>query len=360
MFAFWGRRGALCRFTLNLTQSLTAAGVPGSTISVARGNELFAEFAQFGDRIFPIDTFFSTLGALAIPRLLRLRRELEARMIADRTRAFVSLMPHVWSPLVTSVLRRNKIRHVAVVHDAEPHPGDQTAVLLPWLLREARSADRVVTLSRAVADRLIESRRIAPDKITVLFHPDIGFSPVPMAPPRQGALRVLFLGRVLPYKGLPLLVDAVDLLRQRGIPVHLGVYGAGDLGAELTRLGRLGAEVVNRWIAEDEFAAILGQFDVVVLSYTEASQSGVVAAAFGAGLPVIVTPVGGLAEQVVEGVNGLVAASVSPSAVAEAISQLVEDGEMLRRLQEGIRATAKSRSMESFRDALVSVALGSL
>ena len=92
-------------------------------------------------------------------------------MIADRTRAFVSLMPHVWSPLITSVLRRNKIRHVAVVHDADPHPGDHTAVLVPWLLREARAADRVVTLSQAVADRLIKSRGIAPKKSPCSFIP---------------------------------------------------------------------------------------------------------------------------------------------------------------------------------------------
>ena len=173
-------------------------------------------------------------------------------------------------------------------------------------------------------------------------------------------MRVLFLGRILPYKGLPLFVDAAELLRQRGIPVDIGVFGSGDLGAEASRLAKLGAEVVNRWIAEDEFAAILRRYDVVVLSHTEASQSGIVAAAFGAGLPVIVTPVGGLAGQVSPGVNGLIAAGVTPDAVAAAIAQLVEDGEMLRRLQNGVRATAQSRSMESFRDALLSVALEGL
>lgn len=355
MIAYWGRRGALGRFTLNLMGAMTTGA--RTTVSVARGNELFANFAKFGDSVFPVDTFSSALGVLSVSRLMHLRHALEERLVLDHTRAFVSLMPHIWSPLIAGVLRRQQVRHVAVVHDADRHPGDDTAYLLPWLLREAHAADRVVTLSQAVADRLIASRGIAPDKVTVLFHPDISFASETVRVPKAKALRVLFLGRIMPYKGLSLFVDAVEMLRERGVPLDIGVFGSGDLGPEAARLVKLGAEVVNRWIAEDEFAGILRRYDVVVLSHTEASQSGVIAAAFGAGLPVVVTPVGGLSEQVTSGVNGIITGEVTSEAIAAAIWRLANDRSLLQKLQDGVRATGQSRSMEAFRDALMAVAL---
>jgi hypothetical protein len=55
------------------------------------------------------------------------------------------------------------------------------------------------------------------------------------------------------------------------------------------RLEGIKAEVINRWLDEDEIATILGRHDVLVAFHIEASQSGVVAAALGAGLPVDVT-----------------------------------------------------------------------
>ena len=59
--------------------------------------------------------------------------------------------------------------------------------------------------------------------------------------------------------------------------------------------------------------------DVLVLPYIEASQSGLIPIARALGTPVVVTPVGGLPEQVIHGASGVVAQRVTPAAVAEAI-----------------------------------------
>ena len=58
---------------------------------------------------------------------------------------------------------------------------------------------------------------------------------------------------------------------------------------------------------------------------TEASQSGVVALALGAGMPSIVTPVGGLPSQMIPGVTGLVVEAISGEAVAAAMETLIID-----------------------------------
>jgi glycosyltransferase involved in cell wall biosynthesis len=360
MLAYWGRRGALCRFTYNLAATATARGRPAVSVSISRSNELFAEFAQLGDVVAPVDTFSSPYGAItALPSVMRLRRSLAEQFAEHGTRAFVSLMPHVWSPLTASVIRRAGVRHIVVAHDAVPHRGDRTAIASRWLLHEARAADQVVALSQAVADRLVATARIPRDRISVMFHPDFDYGVVAEALriPAGRPLRVLFLGRLLSYKGLGLFVDALELLRRRGVAVEAGVFGSGDMGDEGARLMALGAEIQNRWIDETEFSAILSRHDVVVLSHVAASQSGVVSAAMGAGLPVVVTPVGGLAGQVESEVNGLVAAAVTAEAIAQSIQRLAEDRGLLDRLRQGVLATAPKRSMSRFLDAITALAL---
>ena len=59
----------------------------------------------------------------------------------------------------------------------------------------------------------------------------------------------MFIGRILPYKGLGLLVDAVESLRRDRLPLELGIFGRGKIEPSLLRrLSKLGAEVVNRWL----------------------------------------------------------------------------------------------------------------
>src|SRR5262249_11346210 len=146
-------------------------------------------------------------------------------------------------------------------------------------------------------------------RISVLFHPDLSYGDVQNSYRSGGPLRLLFFGRLLPYKGLDLFLDALEILRSEGTSFSAGIFGTGDVSAYRTRTRTLGVEVEDRWIPTEEIAAIFSRHDVVVLCHTVASQSGIIAAAHGASLPVIVPPVGGLTEQVVPGITGLVAKS---------------------------------------------------
>ena len=347
MLAYWGRYGALPQMTLELARASQRAGREGqTTISVSTSNELFDQYLSFGEAVFPVITYPSALSAANYRAAGRVRVSLKKRLQEDGTRAFVTLMPHVWSPIAAPILKKAGVRHTVIVHDADPHRGDSTALINRWLMREAQSADQVVSLTAAVAERLIQKRLIPEEKISVLFHPDLTY----YLPSKRasGPLRVLFFGRILPYKGLTLFVDAMELLRQAGVHIEIGVFGKGNLGSEKERLKRLDAEVLNRWIDPQQIAGILGRHDVVVVSHTEASQSGVIAAAHGAGLPVVATPVGGLKEQIIPNITGMVAEKVTARAIADAVQRLAEDRIWLDRLQKGIAATKQQRSIDEF------------
>jgi glycosyltransferase involved in cell wall biosynthesis len=360
MFSYWGRQGALSQLSLDLARVAATRNEIRCTVSVSRRNEHFSKFSFLRDDLFAIDTCQRRLQAFWDYGYVRdLKDGLQRRLARDNTRAIVSLMPHLWSPLVVPVIRRAGVRHVAVIHDAESHPGDRFGLINRWLLREAAAADHVITLSDAVACRLVAARKIPEKKITVLFHPDLNYGARFRPGESQGGpLRILFLGRILPYKGLDVFVDAAARLRRDGVRLNVGVVGDGKIEPVIrAKLSALGAEIENRWIRHDEFGGVLSRYDVVVASHTEASQSGVVAAAFGAGLPVVVTPVGGLVEQVSHNVTGLIAESATAPAVAEAIRKLAENPALVAGLRRGIAARREERSIERFFDEICDISL---
>ncbi|MCQ8782822.1 glycosyltransferase [Mangrovibrevibacter kandeliae] len=354
MFLYWGRRGPLSRLTLDLVRSAGMRKDFRASVSVSRSNELYRDFEALGPVLHPVSTFGGASGAvLGAWRLPLLRHQLAQRLRRDGTEVVVTLMPHVWTPFIVPAVRAAGARYATVVHDALPHPGDRLTALAQTILsRDAGRADLVLTLSETVSRQLRARALAAP--VHTLFHPLLPYrtGSALTAPQDGNPWRLLFFGRILPYKGLPLFVDMVETLVAAGLPVEAGVFGAGDLGDSGPRLRRLGAEIVNRWIAEDEIAPILARHHVMILSHTEASQSGVAAAALGSGMPVVATPVGGLPEQIEHGVTGLVARDVSAEALAAAVTALVGDRGIYGRMVEAIEHRQSAASLPAFLDAL--------
>ncbi|MCW5713395.1 MAG: glycosyltransferase family 4 protein [Bauldia sp.] len=355
LFVYWGRRGALSWMAVELAESLRAART-GDLLSYAPGNELAGRLSSFAPATLPFPTFASAAGAFTgIPRFRRDAGLLLEGLRREGFGAVVVLMPHLWTPLLAPIVRRAGLRHLVVVHDAVGHPGDHTGLATRWLLRETRAADVVVTLSNAVAARLVAGGQVPRKRIVVEPHPLLAYPRVARLPGPH-PLRVLFLGRIMAYKGLPLLVDAIALLRARGVPVELGVVGEGDLNGLGPRLAALGARIENRWIDHAEIGGVLSRYDVVALPYVEASQSGVALTAFGGGMPVVGTPVGGLRKQIRHGIDGLLADAATPAAFADALARLATDPPLLARLTAGA-ADHPGRSVASFAARLKELAL---
>jgi glycosyltransferase involved in cell wall biosynthesis len=367
LFLYLGRRG-LSRFTLDLARNVAGLKHVRATFCVSRQNEMFEAFADIGCRVLPVDTFEAASGALVHGyRVRALYRTVLDELMRQRSAAVVTLMPHIWTPLIAPLIRKHGFRYLTVVHDAHPHPGDPTSLLNGWSMRDALSADAVVTLSRAVADALAAGRVVPRERLVPLFHPDLRFdgirpsgSDTVVARPSDVAspFRVLFFGRILAYKGLPTLVEAIEMLRAEGLPVDLGVFGDGPLGPLRARLAGLGAEVQNRWIADCEVAGILSRHHAVALAHSECSQSGVAAVALGAGLPVIASRVGGLTEQVKDGATGVIARGYDAAGLAAAIRRLAIDAGLYAHVRAHIRRTAWERSMRRFAEQVVALATG--
>lgn len=357
LILYWGRRG-ISRLVLDLVdRAARHQNQPLPAVSISRSNELFSQFKSApGLDLIPVDTFSDNFGALLqAGRIRSLRRALATEMNKRGITHIIDMMPHVWMPFVLPSLKRAGTRYIPVVHDAMIHPGDYRSRAVASLIgRPIKMADHVVVLSQTVADTLLASGLTTSERISVLFHPDLTFGPRSSARPRSPHTppRLLFLGRIMPYKGLSLFMRTVEELRLSGLDVSCGVFGKGLSRRDAARLSVLGAEVVGRWLTEKEIASILSRYDVLIASHVEASQSGIVAAAHGAGLPVIATPVGGLKEQIQDGTTGLMAEAVSVNALSQAVRRLFLTPGLYRSICEGIDENADRRSTALFLDSL--------
>jgi glycosyltransferase involved in cell wall biosynthesis len=233
---YWGRRGGGSEFTLSLAQYLRqSAPAVDVVLSLACQND---EFESFKAADFPIFTFdrpdLSTLWrkAWTLPGLLRAHADALASAEPDVVIITMNA-PFAW-PFV-KILQRRGVRVVYAAHDAEPHPGDY-AVLWQRVTQDRliRSADGVVALSSNVGRQIEERCSEARGKLSVI--------PLAAAFPTKriqhsyegGPIRLLFYGRLLPYKGLDLLKDAMEPLRAHP-GWHLTIAGSGPLEDEIRR-----------------------------------------------------------------------------------------------------------------------------
>jgi len=140
----------------------------------------------------------------------------------------------------------------------------------------------------------------------------------------DGKRVLLFFGFVREYKGLQVLLDAMDELpAEQGY--HLVVVGEfyedrEKYRAGIDRLtGRGQLTLVDRYVPNEEVAVYFAASDLVMVPYLSATQSGVVQIAYGFGKPVVATNVGGIPEVVEDGKTGFLVPPCDAPALAAAV-----------------------------------------
>lgn len=243
-----------------------------------------------------------------------------------------------------NLVRNAECKFLFTVHDAVSHPGDRFWGS-NWIIRQqVLHADRLIALTEHVKREIVSRYEFAGTKIDVIPHGAFHYNEVATRPrqaPSGRPWRLLFYGRIKKYKGLDLLLSAFRELRSVRGDLELLIVGSGDVSPYKSFADGLpGIKFDIRWVPEDEVAKVIAMGDVLVAPYTEASQSGSVAVAFGSGVPVVATPVGGLVEQIGHLNNGVLSEEVSAAGFAKAILQLVDNPALYERCSQGALAAA--------------------
>lgn len=297
----WGRRGGGPRFALDLARSIHRLPKQEILFSPSRRAEILSAPVARTLPLCPVDTYDNVWGLakrlLTAPAMvLGLRR----RLSSWRPDFAICAMVGPLDLLMALILQSLSVPFAVIVHDAVTHPGDGFPLQMTLQRALLRRADVIVALTRHVAAQLREQPTTRMKDTVVASHPPFNYDVTPpnSARPREpGPLRLLMFGRLLPYKGFGMLAEAVA-----GFPSELSfecrIVGKGPDSEPLRALSAMPQVTVeNRWVPEEEIGLLVEWADVIVLPYTEASQSGVGAIGLAAGRWIVATSVGGLTEQ---------------------------------------------------------------
>ena len=141
-------------------------------------------------------------------------------------------------------------------------------------------------------------------------------------------LEVLFFGVIREYKGLEVLVEAYEKLREEGCNIRLTIAGEpwGAEGARALLKARKAfkgdeIKIVERYLDDSEIPEFIDRCDVIAVPYLRSSASGPIALAMAAGIPVVTTDIEALMEAT-EGYSGAVHVPVGDvDALAEGIKE---------------------------------------
>lgn len=193
---------------------------------------------------------------------------------------------------------------------------DKIVVVSQWLYeafqRNGVPASKLVLCRHGVSDELIAAGKIARES-------------------RQSSatLRVGYIGRFDPIKGVDVLVRAVKQL-PRAVPLKLVLYGRAQTSAHHAYLDKLKALAVGDAriqfggeVTSANWSEVMRGLDLLAVpSLCLETGPLVVLEAFAAGLPVVGSRLGGIAELVTDGVNGLLVAAGYTAAWTHALQTL--------------------------------------
>jgi len=215
----------------------------------------------------------------------------------------------------------------------------------------ARQADASISIS-SYTTGLLAARGVGAAQVS-LIPPGVDLPADPHPEPADHPTFVTISRLADRYKGHDMLVRSLELVRERVPDVEWVVIGDGPLRPELEALARehgvAGSARFLGAVDDDERNSWLRRADLLAMPSRlpgdgKAGEGfGIVYLEAGAhGKPVVAGNVGGPLDAVLDGESGLLVDPTDPAAVAGAISTLLLDRELARRLGDGGAARARS------------------
>jgi len=219
---------------------------------------------------------------------------------------------------------------------------------LPWLKQflkwALRTSDQVVAISSYTAREIAE---LVPVPVRVIPY-GLGFAeslPGGTAARRStdGTFQILYVGNLIPRKGVRYLIDALHRLPST-IPAKLLILGEGTdrakLEAQVHELGLAGRVEMPGRVPEPDLHRAFHEASVLVLP-SIVDQRGdteglgvVLLEALSYRVPVIGSAIGGITDIIGHGETGLLVPPEDPTAIAKAIERIATDPAFAKRLAE--------------------------
>jgi len=210
-------------------------------------------------------------------------------------------------------------------------------------------ARRIITVSHFDRQLALDARITTPDRIVAVYNgiPDV--APELWARPERSPPRLIMVARFEPQKDHPTLLRALAGLRE--LAWELDLVGEGPLMAETRSLvDALGLAERIRFLGQRrDIPNLLAAAQVSVLTSRWEGFPLTILEAMRAGLPVIATAVGGIAESVSEDETGYLVPRGDSEALSDRLARLLTSAELRARLgREGRARYERQFTLEPF------------
>lgn len=260
-----------------------------------------------------------------------------------------------WGPcfaVMIALLKRRGQRVAFICHNLVDHESSPVKTAVSRLVLGRGDG----YLTHSTEDATILRQCFPGRRVVHHCHPPYSHYPSPAgAKPKRGRLELLFFGFIRPYKGLDLLLEALERLDDREVYLTVAGEAWGDPTALRQRMAAMpNVEARLEYVPDAEAAEYFARADFLVLPYRAASGSGAAALALHYDTPMIAARVGGLTDVVRDGETGIVVEPGDASALAAAIAAASRDRAVA--LAEGVRRLKRQHNWASLAAALGSLA----
>ena len=289
---YLGRRGGGLRLLRDLIRELEESKVSFSLIVNKDFDLTDLKDFNYLDRVFRLD-----LWDLFILYFFKIKTITD--LLQNHKSNFLVVMSYPFDlGLQRAIFRSKGNRVTTIIHDGRRHPGDIWPTKYSLKLR-VKNSHALCFLSDYVRSSYL---KINVESFSVPLSTRVAFKPVIDV---NESKYVLAIGRGKKYQGRDLLLKAWEMSH----PVDLTLIIAGGKNRSLMSSGQLqdgSVMFIDGWLSENDLELLIRGAKFVILPYIEASQSGIVPISHGYGVPTLVTDVGGLPEQICNGINGMV------------------------------------------------------
>ncbi len=178
------------------------------------------------------------------------------------------------------------------VHEGVGRSGAKHRSSIIW---SVKLATHLIFLSEFQKDKVLKALKLRNKKTKVIYHTDLKDENLPLnCRTLPSKPNLALIGTIGPYKGFDTLVQA---LKEIDSALFNKVTVAGRFKVSIPDSLPHKLNIINRYLSVEELHALFLETDIIVLPYSEASQSGIAAQSIGYLIPTIITPVGALPEQ---------------------------------------------------------------
>lgn len=214
-----------------------------------------------------------------------------------------------------------------IIHDGKMHIGECSSKAQDIITGIMKMSSGIIFLSQYVRDMVKNNFGI--NKLSFIApHGLIDYGRLPQVA-KSTKPTFLFLGRVVKYKGVELLLDAIKEVPPQ-LYDQLIIAGKWDYTND-KEYDRNKVQIIDKWLPNKDILQYIAQSDIMIFPYLEATQSGVATLAINYLRPSIVTNVGAFKEQF----NSDAVIFINPDTqeLANAITNLLQHPEKLEAMQ---------------------------